>query len=260
MFVPSANHAGKVDRRPKLAGAVFAVWHAEGRALTRRHVRCIARHLVEPKRGAESRGAVMRVTARIEGGRSKEIAKGLSELLSQTRALRLETSDLERRLTGRTCSTLRLVLGQHRHELHRAEVELASHTTRVVGRTRRVGRFPQALGSAARQRSTLRVDERATRLMEAHEAASVLARHVGLKAEEAGDHPTYQLMIRRWAAHDEAAWTLAPLILSSVVSCDVCPAHSTCSLSAVVAPSSMSTTLEQRIVELSEPHVWPRPS
>src|SRR5208283_4060989 len=162
-------------------------------------------------------------------GEPKEIAKGLAELLSQTHALRLETGDLERRLAGPTCSALRLLLGQQRDELLRAEATLANRAMKVVGASR-VGRPPHV----ARDRGAQRVDDRVVGLVEGHEAASSLAHRVGLKAKETGDVSIHELLKARWDAHDEAAWTLAPLVLSSIVSCGVCAARCTCPLSAAV--------------------------
>jgi DNA-binding ferritin-like protein len=176
----------------------------------------------------------MRVTIGTDCERSKEIAEGLSDLLSLTHTLRLQTRDLGRRLTGLTCSTLRLLLARQRDELRSAEAELAKRTMGAPGGTRRGARPVRARARPTNRRTMQRVDERVMGLVEQHEAASSLARSIGRRAKETGGLRTYDLLSRRADAHDEAALTLAPLILSSFVSCDLCEARSTCPLSAAL--------------------------
>jgi hypothetical protein len=128
----------------------------------------------------------MQFITRIDRERLNEIASGLSGVLSQTQTLRLHTRELERQLTGATCSTLRLLLGKQRDELHGAEAELAKRTKEVSGRTRPLGRPFPASGPAS-QRKRPRVDQRVMDLVEEHEAASGVARGVARRAKERGD-------------------------------------------------------------------------
>src|SRR5579859_3127530 len=177
----------------------------------------------------------MQVASRIHAGRTKEIARGWSELVAQTHALRLETGNLERRLREPICSALRLLLGRQRDDLLRAEAALARRTRKVLGRASRVGRPPHASPPATGHRKVQPVDERVVDLVEGHEAASRLAHRVGLTAAESEDPSMQEFLKARCDAHDEAAWTLAPWVFSSVVSCDLCAARSTCPLSAAVS-------------------------
>jgi hypothetical protein len=194
----------------------------------------------------------MQVTVKINAEESREIRHRLSELRARTRTLCTDTSDLERRLKGVTCSTLRLVLAAQRDELGRAEAELACIGPSASGTHRVTRAEPSPTRSTNRPE---RVDERASSLLDGHEAASELARSAARKAREVGNLPLYELLARRSDAHDEAAWTLAPLVLSSIVSCEVCASRRSCPLSAAGADDCLlSATLGGKVDGLTEAH------
>jgi DNA-binding ferritin-like protein len=190
----------------------------------------------------------MQVTVGVDAEQSRQIEQELSELRSRTRRLRLATADLEQQVTGAMCSTLRLVLAAQGDELGGAEADLARRRPAVSG-THRVGRTHE-LDPCAKERHG-RIDERVAALLGGHDAASAMARRAARRAKEAGDLPMYELLARRSDAHDEAAWTLAPLVLSSIVSCEVCAAKGTCPISAAVADDPLSATLGRRVDELT---------
>jgi DNA-binding ferritin-like protein len=193
-------------------------------------------------------GAVMQVTVGVDAEQSRQIERELSELRSRIRRLRLATADLEGQVTGALCSTLRLVLAAQGDELRGAEAELARWRPAVSG-TYRVGRTHEP-DRCAKERQG-RVDEQVAALLDRHDAASAVARCTARRAREAGDLPLYELLARRSDAHDEAAWTLAPLVLSSVVSCEVCAVKGTCPISAAVPDNPLSATLGRKVDELT---------
>jgi len=186
----------------------------------------------------------MQVTTGIDAKRPKGTANGLSEVLTQTRKLRLQTRDFERRLVGPTCRTLRALLRQQADELGRAEAELAKRAREI--RDAACGsKWPLETSDSATDDGTIQaVDERVIRLAQAHEAVARVVRSARGLAEQVHDVRTSKLLARRTDVHEKAAWTLTSMYLPSLISCELCAARFTCPLSAA-RPAAMVTAVEK---------------
>jgi hypothetical protein len=193
-------------------------------------------------------------TDRVDTEKTRQIAQGLSELRRRTHALRIETRELEQQLKGATCTTLRLVLAAQVHELGRAEAQLAG-TGLHLGGTHCVTRTEPSPDRSTSPR--VRVDGAVSSLLDGHVAASKEARSAARGAREIGDGALYEVLAHRADAHDAAECTLAPLMLSSIVSCQVCPARDSCPLSAAMDDDGLRSTtpgceVEQRTVDFED--------
>ena len=183
----------------------------------------------------------MQVATQIDAKRPKEIANGLSLVLSETRALRQQTRDFHRRLSSPMCRTLQLLLGQQQDELGRAETELAKRVREIGGTLHRT-KLP--LGSVTSDDTAQAVDERIVFLAQAHETAARSIRSVRELAEQAHDVRTCTLLARRADVHDKAAWALSSMYLGSLMSCELCAGRFTCPLSAM-RPAAIVTAVEK---------------
>jgi DNA-binding ferritin-like protein len=191
----------------------------------------------------------MQVTT--DAKRPNEIANGLSKVLSETHALRLQTRDFQRKLRGPTCMTLRRLLVQQQDELRHAETELATRAREVRAPTH--GAMPLEASAFATGDDTIQpVDERVMCLMDAHETAALAARSAHRLAEKAHDLRTCNLLARRTDVHEMAAWTLGSMYLASLLSCELCAARFTCPLSAVRLPARSAA----RGAEQTEAAAW----
>ncbi len=170
---------------------------------------------------------------------TKEVAEGLSKVLSETHTLRLQTRDLQRRLRGPVCNTLRILLDQQQDDLRRAEAQL---TTRVrEGRGGARARRPREAYSSVTSDGTMQaVDERVVCLAQAHECAALAARSARRFAEEADDLPSFKLLAQRAEVHEKAAWMLASMGVGAMVWCELCADRSTCPLSTMGSPHGRS--------------------
>ncbi len=163
------------------------------------------------------------------------IFEALSKVRSETHKLRMQTRDLHRALSrtrpSTNCNTLRLLVAKQQRELCRAEVALAA-------RAREVFRDPGDSAGPLQDSENVwgdcenGVENRIMVLLQAHSDAAHDAFAAACSAKDAHDVRSYRLLKRRADAHDAAAWTLGPMLITSVTACELCSARFTCPLRA----------------------------
>ncbi len=144
----------------------------------------------------------------------EEIAGGLSRVLADSYSLYLKTHNFHWNVTGPMFTTLHTLFEQEYTEMAIAVDEIAE-------RIRALGEFAPgafstyaSLSSIPEETGVPDARNMIKQLKEGQEAVVRTARSVFPIAENAGDGPTADLLIRRMEVHEKNAWMLRSLLAS----------------------------------------------
>lgn len=157
----------------------------------------------------------MNVDIGIEVDARKELAEGLSALLADTSVLYMKTHGYHWNVVGPMFHSLHLMFEQEYVELRDA-VDVIAERIRTLGEI-----APGSYAELARLSSVLDEEgapgpeEMVRRLAEAHQLVVRSVRPLVVKAEQAGDVATADLVIQRIAVHEKTAWMLRSALGSS---------------------------------------------
>lgn len=148
----------------------------------------------------------------IEEAARKEIAEGLSSVLSDSYILYLKTHNFHWNVTGPMFQTLHTMFETQYNELALAVDEIAERI-RALGEYA-PGSFAQfaKLASISEEPSVPKAEDMIRQLQEGNEAVAAAARKVVPTAEGANDDASADLMIQRIQAHEKSAWMLRSLL------------------------------------------------
>ncbi len=142
----------------------------------------------------------------------EEIASGLSRMLADSYSLYLKTHNFHWNVTGPMFMTLHTLFEQEYTEIAIAVDEIAE-------RIRALGVFAPgafstytSLSSIPEETGVPDARNMIRQLMEGQEAVVRTARSVVPIAENAGDAPTADLLVRRMEVHEKNAWMLRSLL------------------------------------------------
>jgi len=142
----------------------------------------------------------------------KQIAEGLSKLLSDTYMLYLKTHNFHWNVTGPMFQTLHLMFETQYNELWTAGDIIAE-------RIRSLGYYAPGtykefsrLTSIQEEDSVPVAEDMIRLLVEGHETTARIAREVFKVAEGADDAPTADLITERLNIHEKTAWMLRSLL------------------------------------------------
>lgn len=162
------------------------------------------------KVGAEAKA--MPIDIGIKEKDRREIAEGLSRLLSDTFTLYLKTHNFHWNVTGPMFQTLHLMFETQYNELWQAG-DLIAERIRALGFSA-PGSYKQfsALTSIDEADGVPAAEEMIRQLVEGHETVARTARGVFATAEDANDAPTADLLTERLQTHEKTAWMLRSLL------------------------------------------------
>ena len=154
----------------------------------------------------------MSINIGIEDTARKEIAQGLSVVLSDSYILYLKTHGFHWNVTGPMFQTLHTLFETQYNELALAVDEVAERI-RALGEFA-PGSFKQFTGLAniGEQDGVPEAKDMIKQLLEGNEAVAASARKVIPIAEEANDQASADLMVQRVQAHEKTAWMLRSLL------------------------------------------------
>ena len=155
-----------------------------------------------------------------EANDGREVAKGLSHVLADTYTLYLKTHNYHWNVTGPMFHTLHLMFEAQYRELW-AAVDVIAERIRALG-------FPapgsykefSKLTYLREAEGILTGAEMIRQLVRDHETAARTARWALSVARSAVDPPTEDLLTRRVAAYEKAAWMLRSLLAEEKMSAD----------------------------------------
>ncbi len=148
----------------------------------------------------------------IEESARLEIAKGLSQVLSESYVLYLKTHGFHWNVTGPMFQTLHTLFETQYNELSLAVDEIAERI-RAIGEFA-PGSFAQFTNQSGIAEATdvPEAKEMIAQLLEGHEAIAASARQVVPVSEDAHDQASADLLIQRIQAHEKTAWMLRSLL------------------------------------------------
>ena len=137
-----------------------------------------------------------------------EVGESLQDYLANTYALYLKTQNFHWNVKGPEFFSLHLLFEKHYEELADAVDEIAE---RVVS----LGFHVDASFSGFMKRSVIKdskkivsANQMLKELVEGHEALSAVGRPLVSRFQDLHDDPSSDLIIKRQASHDKAAWML----------------------------------------------------
>lgn len=141
-------------------------------------------------------------------GNSSQIAAGLSHLLADTYTLYLKTHNFHWNVTGPMFTTLHTLFETQYTELALAVDEIAERI-RTLGYPA-PGSYSQfaKLSSVAEETGKPNAEDMIRQLVEDQGKVTETARALIAVAEDAGDQPSADLLIRRMDVHQKNAWML----------------------------------------------------
>lgn len=141
-------------------------------------------------------------------GNSSQIAAGLSHLLADTYTLYLKTHNFHWNVTGPMFTTLHTLFETQYTELALAVDEIAERI-RTLGYPA-PGSYSQfaKLSSVAEETGKPNAEDMIRQLVEDQGKVTETARGLIAVAEDAGDQPSADLLIRRMDVHQKNAWML----------------------------------------------------
>jgi len=139
---------------------------------------------------------------------NKQVVEALSKLLADTYTLYLKTHNYHWNVTGPMFNSLHTLFETQYTEYALAVDEIAERI-RAIG-ARAPGSYTEfaELASVKEDRGSPPAMEMISHLVADQEATAASARKVVEVAEEAGDHATADLGVRRIETHDKNAWML----------------------------------------------------
>jgi len=157
----------------------------------------------------------MNVDIGIEEDARKEIAEGLSALLADTSTLYLKTHGYHWNVVGPMFHSLHLMFEEQYVELRDA-VDVIAERIRALG-SFAPGSYAELarLSSVPDEEGVPGPEEMVRRLADAHQLLVRAARPLVVKAEQAGDVATADLVTERIRVHEKTAWMLRSALGSS---------------------------------------------
>jgi starvation-inducible DNA-binding protein len=146
-----------------------------------------------------------------EDGDRREVAKGLSHVLADTHTLYLKTHNYHWNVTGPMFYPLHAMFGEQYTELWLASDLLAERIRALGFAAPGSHREFSALAYVREAEGVPAAGEMVEELMRDHAAVARTARWALSLARSAADAPTEDLLTRRVAAHEKAAWMLRSL-------------------------------------------------
>jgi starvation-inducible DNA-binding protein len=154
----------------------------------------------------------MKIDIGLDDQTRKTIADGLSHLLADSYTLYLKTHNFHWNVTGPMFNSLHLLFETQ-------YMELATAVDEIAERIRALG-FPAPasyaqyarLSSVKEETGVPSAQDMIRQLVVAQETVVRTARNVIVKAEEANDAPTVDLITRRMEIHEKNAWMLRSLL------------------------------------------------
>lgn len=142
----------------------------------------------------------------------KEIADGLSRLLSDTYTVYLKTHNFHWNVTGPMFNTLHLMFETQYNELALA-VDAIAERIRALG-IHAPGSYAQfaALTSIREETGVPEAKEMIRQLVDDQETVVRTAREVFPLADRVSDQPTMDLLTERMQVHEKTAWMLRSLL------------------------------------------------
>jgi starvation-inducible DNA-binding protein len=142
----------------------------------------------------------------------KQIADGLSRLLSDTYTLYLKTHNFHWNVTGPMFQTLHLMFEQEYNELALA-VDLIAERIRALGNPA-PGSYAafSKLTSIREEEGVPSAERMIQQLLDGQETVIRTARSLFPLVEEVNDQPTADLLTQRMQVHEKTAWMLRSLL------------------------------------------------
>lgn len=142
----------------------------------------------------------------------KDIADGLSRLLSDTYTLYLKTHNFHWNVTGPMFQTLHLMFETHYNELALA-VDLVAERIRALGYPA-PGTYAEyaALSSIEETSGVPKAETMIELLVKGQESVVRTARSIFPIVEKVNDQPTADLLTQRMKVHEKTAWMLRSLL------------------------------------------------
>ncbi len=142
----------------------------------------------------------------------KDIADGLSRLLSDTYTLYLKTHNFHWNVTGPMFQTLHLMFETHYNELALA-VDLVAERIRALGYPA-PGTYAEyaALSSIEETSGVPKAETMIELLVKGQESVVRSARSIFPIVEKVNDQPTADLLTQRMKVHEKTAWMLRSLL------------------------------------------------